>query len=326
MARWSAMGFSWRPLLGAFCLCLSLFGLGARASQELQLLQQINQAASTTSFVGVFSHQQTQGLFTARLYQAASPVGAVVRLESLDGPPREIILSADGVKAYLPDRREIRITPHHPLRPDFPLLFLGSGEAVLQHYRVQRRSGQRVAGLETEVIELLPNDSLRWGVRCWVERSKRLLLRQQLLDREGSVREEYVFTEIRLGPVQDRLVQSRFAGQPGWTQLLSPMRMLPLPPSFASLPGGFSLRAALINTNGRLRQWVLTDGLATLSLFAEQVPPGGGEESSTAQHGSLSMVSRRRGEFKITALGEVPLASAVAIVDAFPQSMLTQVP
>lgn len=313
-----------RSLVWSFGLLLAGAGLSAKAADELQLLQQINQAASSTSFIGVFSHQQTQGLFTARLYHSSSPVGPLVRLESLDGPPREIVRGPEGVWAYLPDRREIRITPHLPLRPDFPALFLGSGQEVLQHYRLQRRTGQRVAGLETEVIELVPNDGYRWRVRCWVERQRRLLLRQQLLDHEGSVREEYVFSEIRLGPVQERLLKSRFAGQAGWTQMVNPMRKLPTPPGLGAMPAGFALTAALASADGRLRQWVVTDGLATLSLFAEQVPSDGGEESLSAQQGSLSMVSRRRGDLKLTALGEVPIATALALVEAFPQALLQQ--
>jgi negative regulator of sigma E activity len=99
------------------------------------------------------------------------------------------------------------------------------------------------------------------------------------------------------------------------------MRKLPLPGGLSALPGGFALSAALMSPDGRLRQWVFTDGLATISLFAEQVSPGVSEDT-LVQQGSLSMVSRRRGDLKVTALGEVPLASAVALAEAFPISVL----
>ncbi|NBV89534.1 MAG: hypothetical protein EBR88_08510 [Betaproteobacteria bacterium] len=310
-----------RQSLVSLLLGLSATAAAAPSADELALLRQINLAAQKTSFVGVFSHQQTQGLYTARLYHSTSPDGPLVRLESLDGPAREIVRSAEGVRAYLPERREVRLTPHRPLRPDFPTLFLGDGQEVLRHYRMQIRPGQRVAGLDTDLVELVPNDSLRWRMRCWVERSRRLLLKQQLLDADGNIREEYVFSEIRLGPVQERLVRSRFEGQPGWTQSVSPMRKVSAPTSVTELPGGFVLSAALASADARLRQWVLTDGLATVSLFAERRAPSPAE-GSVGQHGSLSMASRQRGEFILTALGEVPLQAAIALVEAFPLSVL----
>jgi sigma-E factor negative regulatory protein RseB len=292
---------------------------------DLSLLRAVNQAASSTSFVGVFSHQQTQGVYTARLYHAVAADGPTVRLESLDGPAREIIRSSDGVRAYLPDRREIRVTPHRPLRPDFPMLFLGDGRELLRHYRVKVKGGYRVAGLETDLIELVPNDALRWRVRCWVERNRKLLLKQQLLDADGSIREEYVFSEIRLGPVSERLVRSRFEGQTGWTQSLSPMRKVTPPAASADLTGGFVLTAALANADGSLRQWVLSDGLATVSLFAERRPPAMAD-GGFSQHGSLSMVTRQRGDFAVTALGEVPLQAATALAETFPAAWLQQSP
>lgn len=315
----------------ALCVTLGLaqpsLGLAQErpSPDELSLLRAVNQAASSISFVGVFSHQQTQGVYTARLYHAAASDGPMVRLESLDGPAREIIRSSEGVRAYLPDRREVRITPYRPLRPDFPMLFLGDGREVLRHYRMKVRGGYRVAGLDTDLIELVPQDGLRWRVRCWVERSRKLLLKQQLLDTDGSIREEYVFSEIRLGPVTDRMVRSRFEGQPGWTQSVSPMRRVNSPTPPQDLSGGFELTAALSNSDGSLRQWVLSDGLATVSLFAERRPPTMAD-GSYSQHGSLSMVSRQRGDYIVTALGEVPLQAATALAENFPAAWLQQAP
>jgi sigma-E factor negative regulatory protein RseB len=56
-------------------------------------------------------------------------------------------------------------------------------------------------------------------------------------------------------------------------------------------------------------QIVLTDGVASLSLFVEPAPAGGRVETAS-QEGTTAFYSRPDGDQVVSVLGEVPLATA----------------
>jgi sigma-E factor negative regulatory protein RseB len=274
-------------------------------------LIRVHQAASSLSFTGTYVHSHGEGLFTAKIYQQVDRARPTVRIVSVDGEPREVIRSSDAIKTFIPEQKTVRVSPMVPRLADFPALLHGAPEEVLVHYRLKVSPGKRVAGLPTDKIELEPVDAHRYAWRYWVDRKTGLLLKSQQMHPDGRVLAELAFTELKVG--KKVTVRSRYEGQPGWTQKLedrAPMAEQEL----QGLPtyGGFKPVSGLRSPDGQRRQIFFSDGLARISVFMEA-------DVSQAPHvlaespGGTSIAAVRHNNWLITAIGEVPLPTAVAL-------------
>jgi len=176
-----------------------------------------------------------------------------------------------------------------------------------------------VLGFECQWLRLDPRDDMRYSQRLCSELSTGLILRAKVLNQQKQVIEQYTFTDLRVGPQvvgRHQELKSLFRarnrqwvsdGQPrdetanaetGW--------------SVARPPAGFQKVAEMKRTlPGRpqpVSQLVLTDGVASLSVFVEPAAPRAVETFS--EDGTTSFFARPMGEQLVTVLGEVPLATA----------------
>jgi negative regulator of sigma E activity len=76
-------------------------------------------------------------------------------------------------------------------------------------YKVRQEGTERVAGVEADIVLLVPRDSMRFGYRVWTEQKKGLVVKLQTLDTDGKVLEQAAFSELQLdAPVKmDKLLQ-----------------------------------------------------------------------------------------------------------------------
>lgn len=303
-----------RLVLVAACSGLTPDMLLAQAAERpSEQLDRVHRAASSLNFSGTYVHSHGEGLFTAKIYQQVDRARSKVRVVSVDGEPREVIRSSDAIRTFIPEKKTVRVT-RTTLQPvDFPGILQGSSNDVLLHYRLKVRPGKRVAGLLTDLIELEPIDGHRYAWRCWADRKSGLLLKSQQIAPDGRVLAEIAFTELRLG--EKTPVKSRYEDQPGWREQLDDLAPL-AEAELAGLPdfGGFRPISGLRSADGLRRQIYYSDGLARVSVFIEagglQAPHGRAESP-----GGTSIAALRSEKWLITAIGEVPLSTAVALAD-----------
>jgi sigma-E factor negative regulatory protein RseB len=258
----------------------------------------------------------------AKIHQQVQASGPVIRIESLDGDPREVVRQPKELRAYLPAAKVIKVQPGAPVRADFPMLSLQSAQQLSRYYRVSVSQGKRVAGYDTELVTLEPLDDKRWPVRCWVQRHERLMLKLQQLSHAGEVLEEQVFSELRVGHRAAPNVVSRYANESGWTTQVASIERLD-PPQGVALPvPGFEVIAQMRHKPDGMRQVVVSDGLANASVFIER-RKASAEDLNTRQRGALSMASSQHGDWLVTVMGELPPATVVTLAKAFPLSTLT---
>ncbi len=291
----------------------------------LALLDQINQAAQRLTYTGTYIHQQTpgaQGLYMAKIHQQAAPAGPIIRLESLDGDPREVVRMPKEVRAYLPDLKTIKVQQGSPIRADFPMLSLQSAEQIAKSYKISVSAGKRVAGYDTELVTLEPTDDKRWPIRCWVQRHERLMLKFQQLSHGGEVLEEQVFSDIKIGHRAAPNVVSRYASEPGWVVQTSPLQRLEGGLSLSLPVPGFQVVTQLRHRSEGLRQVVISDGVATASVFLEK-RRAAAADLVPRQRGALSMASHQHGDWLVTVMGELPPATVLAFAKDIPLSSLT---
>ena len=206
----------------------------------------------------------------------------------------------------------------------------------------------RVAGYEAQIVTLKPKDAWRYGQRWWLERETGLLLRNDLLGPKGEVLESAGFSELQIGAklqpqsllqemnrlqgyrVQQAPYKKTSLDQEGWA-LKRPVpgfkphacvrRAGPTTPS----PANKEPRARLASGGHSSQEPVMvqaiyTDGLTHVSLFIE---PYDASRHSSAVHpatiGATQVVTRREGDWWITAVGEVPSATLQAFSQGLEQ-------
>ncbi|MBL0141041.1 MAG: MucB/RseB C-terminal domain-containing protein [Betaproteobacteria bacterium] len=284
----------------------------------LTWLQRAAASARQTSYAGTVMHMQGEHTAITRITHVFTSGVEHERIESLDGPRREVVRRGDELQCYFPDAKTIRIDRRVTAR-FFPSLVSGPLDAIAANYKLALGSVERVLGQNCQWIHLDPKDALRYAQHLCAEVGSGLLLRAKTLGAKQQVLEQVAFTDLRLGrDVSRSEVRSIFRSQSkDWRRDVQPPDE-PKPGStgwiVASPPAGFRLvnemQRKLPNRAQPVTQLVLSDGLATMSVFVEPMsnPPSTAE--ATNEDGALSVFVRPAGEYLVTVLGEVPPAAA----------------
>ena len=282
-------------------------------------LQRAAQAARQASYEGVYVHTNGDRVSTVRVTHVNTGGEEHERIEPLDGVNAlEIVRRNDEMYCRFPDAKTVRLDPRITNR-FFPAIVASTAETIAASYDVKLGKTERVLGHECQWIRLEPRDGMRFAQRLCSEMATGLILRAKVLNDQKQVIEQYTFTDLRIGQAVARTdLKSIFRarnrqwitdGQPrdeaanadsGW--------------SVGKAPAGFQKVAELKRTlPGRsqpVSQIVLTDGLASLSVFVEPntAPARTGEASS--EDGTTTFFVRPMGDLMVTVLGEVPLNTA----------------
>ena len=170
-----------------------------------------------------------------------------------------------------------------------------------------------------KAVDRLPLDSLRYGYAVWTEKKTGLVVKLQTLDAQGRVLEQSAFSELRLDvPVSmDKL--SRMMAQTDGYQVEKPEMVKTTAAAQgwalgAAVPGFVSMNCfvrqlALAGAGSRPEatlQWIFSDGLASVSLFIEPYDPRRHVQVGHAVMGATSTLTQRKGDWWLTAVGEVP--------------------
>jgi sigma-E factor negative regulatory protein RseB len=198
---------------------------------------------------------------------------------------------------------------------------------IARHYTATRGAGERVAGVDADLVVLKPKDPWRYGYRVWSERQSGLVVKLQTLDVDGKVLEQAAFSELQLdAPVSMSKLTEMMANTQGYT-----VERQELTKTSAESEGwnlktrveGFEplscyvrpMPAAEPGAARSMLQWVFGDGLASVSLFVEPFDRNRHVREGSTMVGATRMLTRRLsdkgGEWWITAVGEVPQATLV---------------
>ncbi len=284
----------------------------ASSSPEAALLRQIQQAARHLNYEGVFTFQQGEAIESSRMTHVFDGQDEKERIEVLDGPPREYLRRNDEVQSLLPEQKIILREQQRGDR--FPGLLLSDPSALEAHYQLRTSpEPYRVAGRSCRVIEIVPRDSHRYGYRLCADLESNLLLKAQTLTGEGSVLEQVAFTQVAIGQAINQQSLRSSWSTAGWlTQDMQQQVIdlaalgwrVPAPPGY--LPT--SQLARVFADQRMVNQLVLSDGLATISIFIEPYRAERSEYLSqgAARSGSVNIFGIRIANFWLTVLGEVP--------------------
>lgn len=288
-------------------------------------------ATRSLDFEGSFVYFNGSGISSARVVHEVAESGEEVqRLYALNGPEREVIRQDRKTTLLLSDGKELSYADQFQSSL-FPLVPTRDLDTLATSYRFELGPEDRVAGRPCQEISIKPLDEYRYGYNLWLDRETAVLMRADLLDRDGKRLEQLMFTEITIrqpssgsgagnassatreaatGEGAATVPQS--ADSSAVLARAADWRVEGGPPGFeevyrarkASAPGEFT------------DHLVLSDGLATVSVHAQPLASAASAVEGESHMGAVSAYAKVVGEHQVYVVGEVPQATVRAVAEA----------
>ena len=286
-----------------------------QASEAREWLGRMIQAGVQQSFSGTYIYERSGNFSTYGIWHLVQPAGSSnERLLQLDGQQQEVLLVDGQVRCATKDMAQ-HFAGAQPL--DGGKFDVARLE---QTYEFKVLGPSRVAGRPAVALLLLPKDANRYARELHLDSETGLLLKSLLLNSQGQLLERLQFTRLIPNadfPEQDLQPATDCIAPAGATASASQV----LDWQVGWMPAGFVLSNTLerqaATPGSSVQSLTFDDGLARFSVFLEaldEVVVG----NAHAQLGPTVVVSRplntTRGEFMVTVVGEIPLATAEQVV------------
>jgi sigma-E factor negative regulatory protein RseB len=281
-------------------------------------LRRMHEAAKNRSYIGTFVVSSGGAMSSAKIWHVCEGSQQMERVETLTGAPRSTFRHNDQVITFLPEHKVARREKRESLGL-FPEWFQSADSRIADFYKVRQDGSGRVAGVEADIIMLVPKDAMRFGYRVWTERSNGLVVKLQTLDTDGRVLEQAAFSELQLdAPVKmDKLLQmmnkvegyrvekpvlvKTAANAEGW--------VLPKPVAGFQSVSCYKRPLAAGAEGEEPLQWVFSDGLASVSIFIEPFDRKRHLQEASLSMGATQTLTRQLDAYWITVMGEVPMTT-----------------
>jgi len=285
------------------------------ASDAKSLLEGIQSAAKRLNYQGVFSQQRDGAVHSFRTTHRFVDDREEEKIEVLDNSPREYLRVNHSVSCLIPEQKLVVNESQRQER--FPALLMGELSHFSEFYDVLLApSPSRVAGRQCLVVDVVPKDNHRPHYQFCADVETGLLLKAQLRQADGRVLEQIAFNQVRIGQSIADVELAPSWTTDGWQQINRKQETI----DFRALgwdyqqPPGFDPVMELQRTfrDGRtVHQMILTDGLASVSVFIEPY------QQSLSQHqwqgasrsGSINLYGKKVGDYWVVVVGEVPAES-----------------
>ncbi len=321
-ARPDTTTMSRRLACAAAGLALSGFAALPAAAQELtpnDWLNRMARAVQTANYEGtVIRFKDGEVEQVLKVVHVVSDGVIRERVVIQEGNGLEIIRNGNEVQCVLPDKQSVLVGEWDNQSTLFSTL-PSSQVRFGSEYDLRLVREDRVAGRKAVLLAIQPHDDLRFGHRIWLDSETGFPLQTKLLDTDGAAIEAIKFADIRLDhEIGEGALQSSY-DTAGFRWLSEPTRALSraVESDWVSdnLPTGFrhlsSHEEEMPGGGERVTHMMFGDGLANVSVFVE--PHNGNESSKASRVGASNSYSLAIGEFRVTAVGEVPAATVEQI-------------
>ena len=281
-------------------------------------------AGHQTDYSGVFIYQSGALETTSSITHVNGADGEYEKLESLDGPKREVVRHNGKVWSYAHDKM-VQLDSLQG-RERFPSLLPEQLAALKANYQARLLGVERVAGYNAQVILFQPKDNLRYSHKMWVHTDSGLLLKAAVIGEKNKVVEQYAFTQLQIGGKFDRTwggtcdlaeMHDKAASSPeaakgysttnsGWVA--------------DTLPSGFKKTMEILRTmpgkHAPVTQIVYSDGLSAISIFIEPDDRDEDDVEGLSSRGAVNLYHKVMDQHLITIVGEVPPHTVMEVADS----------
>ncbi|MCP1726670.1 sigma-E factor negative regulatory protein RseB [Natronospira proteinivora] len=303
---------------------------GAFAVPLEDRLNRMGEAVAQLSYQGTFIQVQDGEVETLEVAHRGGEEDSRERLMSLTGSLRELIRDDDTVKCIHSRDSGGEVDLRQSAARFHAHLGRKLGEMEGDFYSLVALGHDRVAGRDTKVVGVRPNDQFRYGFRFWIDEENGMPLRSDMVDPEGAVIQKVMFTQIRfrgdiedehLNPVLDAEGEEFATRRAKYSRPKAPERQAPDHDwELGELPAGFeliSVREKPRSGDGRLYHFIVSDGLAQVSVFLEPASEAGDGFEGESRMGTVHAFGRHLDRHQLTVVGEVPEATVSAIARSF---------
>jgi sigma-E factor negative regulatory protein RseB len=320
-------------LLGGLLLTAAANAYAGEGQVCLDWLKTVAFAGHQTDYTGVFVYQYDNRVETSRITHLAEADSEYEKVESLDGPRREIVRHHGHVWSY--NNHKMVQMDSYQVHGRFPSLLPDQLSMLGTNYQAKQEGTERVAGYDAQVVVFQPKDNLRYTHKIWVHTDSGLLLKAAVLTDKYQVVEQYAFTQLQIGGKIDRSwlnntasssrEQGSSSGMRG-SDLLEPENATNLVSSTNSgwvadaMPAGFKKTMEIVRPmrgkHAPVTQIVYSDGLSAISIFIE---PDDGDEDDVdglTSRGAVNLYHKVLDSNLITVVGEVPPRTVMQVFDS----------
>jgi sigma-E factor negative regulatory protein RseB len=293
-----------------------LIGLASKAAvaDAADWLMKINAAASGVNFSGTFVYIHDGKIESMEVARRIKGGMMEERLYSLNGPPREIIRGMNKVWCYIPDQNVVVHDYRQITQSGFPKILPSDLEQLTRNYRFSEGRRGRIADRTAQQINIIPNDSYRYGYNLWADTESGLLLQSDLINQQNEVVEQYTFVTVEIGgDISDEQLVA--VSDKDELQLFGNNTPISTPAESSAwqvtqIPDGYVLNKHIRRMSpmdaGEVEHLVYTDGLSTVSVFIKKTREGQSDMNGLSKMGAVHAYRKTMNNHRITVMGEVP--------------------
>jgi sigma-E factor negative regulatory protein RseB len=295
---------------------LIFFPLSVGAGQGAKFwLDKMSTAVESLNYEGTFVFMHDHKMETMHIIHGSDPLGVRERLISLNGEAREVIRDKDVLTCIWPESH-VLVVEKNRVRQGFPSAIPEQIDTLVDYYDLLVVGTSRIAGFDCRVIEIRPKDHYRYGYRLCIAEDSGMLLKSALLDTKGKPIEQVMFTgieflddipEIRFKPsaiFADNIKHTVSAGD--YPTVLQP----DLGWRIDRMPAGFrvneNVKRPIAASTLPVQHMIVTDGLASVSIFIAKPDAVNGFFSGAIGRGALHAHAFNINQHQVTVVGEVP--------------------
>ncbi|MFK8020712.1 MAG: MucB/RseB C-terminal domain-containing protein [Pseudomonadales bacterium] len=296
---------------------------GAEPVDPATIFSKMAESLRSQTYDGVMVSNRNGEMRSMRIVHMVRNGEELERIQYLDGKAREIIRAEHPLDCVHTGGKLVLGNDRNGL---FSVITPAGVEKLKGHYRLERRPETRVAGRAVTAIAVLPNDAYRYGRLLYIDQASYLLLKAEVLDKQGKVLEGFQFTQLTIGDKVDpaaidtvgsNIVEEGF-------HMLPPNGSDPMDSAWQLgwMPDGF-VRAshqkhAIKGSDKSVQSMHYTDGMSVFSVFIESANSSI-EAFQTTSGSTTAYVAPMKtvdGWLSVTVVGEVPLIAAIKIAQS----------
>ena len=302
---------------------ISSWAIDAQLS-AIDYIGKMGQALQTLNYHGSLVYINDGRVESMQLIHKNDGEGEFERLVHLSGEPREVIRKNDVVTCYLPDSQSVLVGQRRFNNHLFAKLTTNL-EQFAPNYGFLTVGKSRVAGKNAHIIEINPKDPYRYGYRLWIEETSNLLLKSELVNAQGEVLEQMMFTQIEIvDHIPEAMLKPAISGDSftwhGDDEKSKNSLDIDRSWQVANLPSGFVISARykqqMPNSTQPAEHVVISDGLASVSVYIEPFNAESQSFVGASRMGAVNIFGSVHDDHQVTVVGEVPMPTVEMIAQS----------
>ncbi len=311
-------------------ICISLFSVvwgnaySSESASALEYLNKMGKALQTLNYYGTVVYLQDGHIESMKIVHKLGEQGEIERVVHLSGEAREVIRNNDVVTCYFSDSQSVVVDKQRFKNHLIPSQ-IGSYNEFAATYSFWVDGEARIAGKMAHIVVITPKDKYRYGYRLWVDQSNWLLLKSEMRNTKGKIMEQLMFTDVQVVDsipehmLQPDIASERFTWFNG--ELVNEQQKTDgLGWHAANLPNGYLIkeryRKVIPGGNSPVDHMVISDGLATVSVYIEPFSAESQTFVGASNVGATNIYGSILDDYHVTVLGAVPQYTVEVIANS----------